>query len=149
MRDTGFQVPADKLGRLASAYMMDPQKKELAFTVKNTGGSRVTVTKSKPPGLNVGFEALDSLQEGATIDPGATRTLHLQFAPQTPGSAADQWVINADGAQGILTVGLHGQGQTGSSGSSSSGCSTTGAAALWPLLALLPWAALRRRTQQS
>ena len=28
MRDTGFQVPADKLGRLASAYMMDPQKKD-------------------------------------------------------------------------------------------------------------------------
>ena len=31
MRDTGFQVPADKIGRLASAYMMDPQKKELTF----------------------------------------------------------------------------------------------------------------------
>jgi Synergist-CTERM protein sorting domain-containing protein len=45
-------------------------------------------------------------------------------------------------------VGLHGQGQTGA-GNSSSGCSTTGAAALWPLLALLPWAALRRRAQQS
>jgi CubicO group peptidase (beta-lactamase class C family) len=27
MRDTAFQVPADKLSRLASAYMMDPQKK--------------------------------------------------------------------------------------------------------------------------
>jgi Synergist-CTERM protein sorting domain-containing protein len=108
----------------------------------------VTVTKSKPPGLNVGFAALDSLQEGATIDPGATQTLHLQFAPQTPGSAADQWVINADGAQGVLTVGLHGQGQAGA-GNSSSGCSTTGAATLWPLLALLPWAARRRRVRQS
>jgi CubicO group peptidase (beta-lactamase class C family) len=31
MRDTGFQVPAAKLDRLASAYMMDPQKKELTF----------------------------------------------------------------------------------------------------------------------
>jgi len=31
MRDTGFQVPADKLDRLASAYMMDPQKKQLTF----------------------------------------------------------------------------------------------------------------------
>ena len=28
MRDTGFQVPADKLERLASAYMMDPQKQD-------------------------------------------------------------------------------------------------------------------------
>ncbi len=65
----------------------------------------MTVTKSKPPGLNVGFAALDSLQEGTSIDPGVTQTLHLQFAPQTPGSAADQWVINADGAQGTLTRG--------------------------------------------
>ena len=31
MRDTGFQVPAAELDRLASAYMMDPQKKELGF----------------------------------------------------------------------------------------------------------------------
>ena len=31
MRDTGFQVPADRLDRLASAYMMDPQKKQLTF----------------------------------------------------------------------------------------------------------------------
>src|SRR5437868_7829123 len=31
MRDTGFQVPATKLDRLASAYMMDSQKKELTF----------------------------------------------------------------------------------------------------------------------
>jgi CubicO group peptidase (beta-lactamase class C family) len=31
MRDTGFQVPAAKLDRLASAYMMDPATKELAF----------------------------------------------------------------------------------------------------------------------
>jgi CubicO group peptidase (beta-lactamase class C family) len=31
MRDTGFQVPAAKLDRFASAYVMDPQKKELSF----------------------------------------------------------------------------------------------------------------------
>src|SRR6185369_1491993 len=31
MRDTGFHVPAAKLDRLASAYKMDPAKKELAF----------------------------------------------------------------------------------------------------------------------
>src|SRR6202012_2505926 len=31
MRDTGFQVPAAKLDRFASAYMMDQQKKELGF----------------------------------------------------------------------------------------------------------------------
>src|SRR5204863_8179437 len=31
MHDTGFQVPSDKLDRLAGAYMMDPQKQELTF----------------------------------------------------------------------------------------------------------------------
>jgi len=31
MRDTGFQVPADKIGRLASAYMMDREKNTLTF----------------------------------------------------------------------------------------------------------------------
>jgi CubicO group peptidase (beta-lactamase class C family) len=31
MRDTGFQVPAAKLDRFASAYMMDPQAKKLRF----------------------------------------------------------------------------------------------------------------------
>ncbi|HEX9556992.1 MAG TPA: serine hydrolase domain-containing protein, partial [Reyranella sp.] len=31
MRDTGFQVPADKPGRLASAYMMDRDKGKLTF----------------------------------------------------------------------------------------------------------------------
>ncbi|MGH8429818.1 MAG: serine hydrolase domain-containing protein, partial [Solimonas sp.] len=31
MRDTGFQVPAEKLDRLASAYMMDRETKKLVF----------------------------------------------------------------------------------------------------------------------
>jgi len=31
MRDTGFQVPAAKLDRFASAYMMDPKAKKLSF----------------------------------------------------------------------------------------------------------------------
>src|SRR5215813_7754313 len=31
MRDTGFEVPAGKLDRLASAYMVDPQKKTLGL----------------------------------------------------------------------------------------------------------------------
>jgi len=31
MADTGFQVPSDKLGRLASAYRRDPETKQLVF----------------------------------------------------------------------------------------------------------------------
>jgi CubicO group peptidase (beta-lactamase class C family) len=55
MRDTGFQVPADKLGRLASAYMMDPQKKELTF-FDDARNSRW----SKPPSFAAGGSGLVS-----------------------------------------------------------------------------------------
>ena len=131
------------------------QKNQLAFTLKNTGGSKVTVTKSKPPGLKVGFAPLDSLQEGTTVDPGATQTLHLQFAPQVAGSATDHWIINADGDQGVITVNLRGLGQSGAGvppdpkdPNATRGCTTTGAAGLWPLFALVPWAAMRRRQRR-
>jgi CubicO group peptidase (beta-lactamase class C family) len=55
MRDTGFQVPADKIGRLASAYMMDPQKKELTF-FDDARNSRW----SKPPPFAAGGSGLVS-----------------------------------------------------------------------------------------
>jgi CubicO group peptidase (beta-lactamase class C family) len=55
MRDTGFQVPADKIGRLASAYMMDPQKKELTF-FDDARNSRW----SKPPAFAAGGSGLVS-----------------------------------------------------------------------------------------
>ena len=55
MRDTGFQVPADKIGRMASAYMMDPQKKELTF-FDDARNSRW----SKPPPFAAGGSGLVS-----------------------------------------------------------------------------------------
>ena len=55
MSDSGFQVPADKLDRLASAYMMDPQKKELTFfdDARNSRWSR-------PPAFAAGGSGLVS-----------------------------------------------------------------------------------------
>jgi MYXO-CTERM domain-containing protein len=106
----------------------------------------VTVTKSKPPGTGVGFTNTDNLQEGSTIGPGKTRTLHVQFQPQQAGPATDHWTINADGDQGVLTLELTGTGVGASGGDPSKGCSSTGAgAALWPLLGLIPLALRRRR----
>src|SRR5262249_24166154 len=78
------------------------ETKVLPFQISNTGGSKVTVTKSKPPGSNVGFTNTDDLNEGATIEAGETKTLHVQFAPKQAGAATDHWVLNADGQQGIL-----------------------------------------------
>jgi iron transport multicopper oxidase len=119
------------------------QNKVLSFVISNTGGSRVTVTKSKPPGLNVGFTNQDDMQEGTNIEAGESKTLHVQFAPTKPGQVADHWVINANGQQGVLTLGMTGTG--GGGGDPSKGCSSTGGGLmLWPLLTLLPWM-LRRR----
>ena len=122
------------------------QSKVLEFQVSNTGGSRVTVTKSKPPGLAIGFSNTDDLQEGAAIEAGETKTLHVQFSPQTAGAATDHWTINADGQQGVLTLEMTGTGEGGGSGDTSKGCSSAGGAvALWPLMTLLPWVLGRRR----
>jgi len=55
MRDTGFQVPAAKLDRFASAYMMDPQAKKLDF-FDDAANSRW----SKPPPFAAGGSGLVS-----------------------------------------------------------------------------------------
>jgi CubicO group peptidase (beta-lactamase class C family) len=55
MRDTGFQVPTDKLGRLASAYRMDAEKKQLTF-FDDARNSRW----SKPPSFAAGSSGLVS-----------------------------------------------------------------------------------------
>ena len=120
------------------------QTKVLVFQISNTGGSKVTVTKSKPPGSDVGFSNTDDLSEGSSIDAGETKTLHVQFAPKQAGAASDHWTINADGDQGVLTLEMTGTG--GGGGETSKGCSTAGGGiALWPLVSLLPWALGRRR----
>ncbi|HEY1333633.1 MAG TPA: choice-of-anchor D domain-containing protein, partial [Myxococcaceae bacterium] len=118
------------------------QSKVLSFQLSNTGGSTVTVTKSKPPGSDVGFTNTDDLNEGATIAAGETKTLHVQFAPKNGGAASDHWTINADGDQGLLTLELTGTG----AGDSSQGCTSAGGeGAPWSLLGLLAFALWPRR----
>jgi iron transport multicopper oxidase len=112
------------------------------FTIQNTGGVRITLTKSKPPGSDIGFGADSQLSEGTTVDPGASQSLQVHFTPAKVGPAQDQWVLTADDGNGPQTLLL-----TGSGGMSraSGGCGTPGPLALWPLLTLLPWALRRRR----
>ncbi|HZW91181.1 MAG TPA: choice-of-anchor D domain-containing protein, partial [Myxococcaceae bacterium] len=149
-------VPLTGTAAVAGNLVLDPgslqfgtvavgQSKVLSFQISNNGGSRVTVTKSKPPGLAVGFTNQDNLQEGSTIDAGETKTLHVQFAPTQGGAATDHWTINADGNQGVLTLELTGTGGGGGSDSSKGCGSTGGGLTLWPLLTLLPWVLRRRR----
>ncbi|SKA09837.1 CubicO group peptidase, beta-lactamase class C family [Enhydrobacter aerosaccus] len=55
MRDTGFQVPAAKLERLATAYMIDPEKQALTF-FDDAADSRW----SRPPAFAAGGSGLVS-----------------------------------------------------------------------------------------
>ena len=143
------------------------------FRVWNSGGSRVTVTKSKPPAAGVGFTATNSLPEGQNFNPGDALTFEVTFSPLVGGPVSDHWIINSNDSVGAVTVSLTGVGDAplpppppvdsgvpdaGVSGQDggvrdggpgvldpSGGCSVAGGDALWALLGLLPWALRRRR----
>lgn len=66
------------------------------FTVTNTGGTDVTITKSKPPDGGE-FAATTSLPEGTTIEPGRSLEETVAFNPTTPGAAHGAWLINGSG----------------------------------------------------
>lgn len=79
------------------------------FTLANTGGTAVTVTKSKPP-TGGSFSAVSSLSEGTTILPGESLTETVSFKPAAPGYAAGTWTINGDDASGLHEVRFSGSG---------------------------------------
>lgn len=79
------------------------------FTLANTGGSALTINKSKPP-FGGEFTALTSLQEGTTIAPGGTLTETVEFAPTAAGPASGQWSITGNDASGLQQVQFSGNG---------------------------------------
>ena len=80
MRDTGFQVPADKLGRLASAYMTDPKDKTKLAFFDDARDSRW----SKPPAFAAGGGGLVS-----TVDDYlAFQRMLLNKGPASAASAS-------------------------------------------------------------
>jgi hypothetical protein len=85
------------------------------FTVTNTGGTAVTLTKSKPP-VGASFTALSSLAEGTTIAPGETLTETVAFAPAAPGYAAGTWALNGDDTSGLHEVRFSGSGTVAAPG---------------------------------
>ena len=80
-----------------------------SFTVSNGGGQRLTITRSKPPSTGVGFTG-SPLPEGTSLAPGESKVVNVTFTPTSNGDQTDQWVLNADGTQGTLTVALRGTG---------------------------------------
>jgi HYDIN/CFA65/VesB-like, Ig-like domain/PQQ-like domain len=118
------------------------QSARRSFTISNTGGSRITVNKSQPPGGAVGFAAVVDLPEGSTLDPGASQTLEVTFTPRKAGSVEDRWVLTADDDQGLQEVHFRGSG-------AGDGCSSAGGLWPWCAVLLLPWTWRRcRRSRQ-
>ncbi len=81
-----------------------------SFSVANTGGVNLTITKSKPPAASVGFNAVTTLAEGTTIPPGKSVTETVTFSPTTTGAVSDTWIINSDDGSGIQQVNFTGTG---------------------------------------
>ena len=80
-----------------------------SFTLTNTGGTNVTITKSKPP-IGGAFSATTTLSEGTTIAPGETLTETVAFNPSAPGAASGAWQLNGDDASGSHEVKFSGTG---------------------------------------
>jgi iron transport multicopper oxidase len=98
------------------------------FTITNTGGIAVEITKSKPP-IGGAFTATTSLSEGTTIAPGKSLTETVQFTPTALGPASAAWPINGKDTTGLHEVKFSGEGvgaQTSSSESAATTATTTG-----------------------
>ncbi len=80
-----------------------------SFTLTNTGGTNVTITKSKPP-IGGAFSATTTLSEGTTIAPGETLTETVAFKPSAPGAASGAWLLNGDDTSGSHEVKFTGTG---------------------------------------
>ena len=78
-----------------------------SFTVMNTGGTNITITKSKPPSGGA-FAATTSLAEGSTIAPGESFTETVVFSPTVPGPASAIWLINGNDTSGLHEVSFSG-----------------------------------------
>jgi hypothetical protein len=88
------------------------QIQTMGFTVMNTGGSPLTITKSKPPSLGV-FATQTALDEGTVIPAGQSRLEKIAFMPPTTGTFSDQWTITGNDTSGVQTVAFTGTGLPG------------------------------------
>jgi hypothetical protein len=81
-----------------------------SFTIENTGGTAVPLTKSKPP-IGGAFTATTSLPEGTTIQPGESLTETVKFAPTGTGAVTGVWVLNGEkDTNGLQEVHFNGEG---------------------------------------
>ena len=80
------------------------------FTITNTGGTNVTIQKSKPPFGGAFAARPTSLPEGTTVAPGQTLTEGVAFTPSALGPFTGSWEITGDDGSGLHLVSLTGSG---------------------------------------
>jgi hypothetical protein len=85
--------------------------KSATFKLSNTGGSAITLNKSKPPALGP-FRASSTLDEGTLLAPGASLVETVIFAPAAVGKTSDGWVFTASDGSGQKTVVFSGEGKS-------------------------------------
>ena len=88
------------------------QLQTLGFTVTNTGGSPLTITKSKPPSLGV-FATQTALDEGTVIPAGQSRFEVIAFAAAHDGHVRRSVDHHGQRHLGRADGGVHGDGRTG------------------------------------
>jgi hypothetical protein len=84
------------------------QSATMHFTVANTGGTAITLSRSKPPGGD--FIPLTAVPEGSTINPGVSKGVDVKFQPTVAGPQTGTWSFNSDGQGGLQTVTFTGNG---------------------------------------
>lgn len=94
-----------------------------SFTVTNSGGSDVTIERSKPP-FGGEFAATTTLPEGTTLAPGETITETVAFTPTAAGNATGGWSINGDDNAGVHNVQFTGTAVAGPAGGAPPGTGT-------------------------
>jgi hypothetical protein len=84
-------------------------EKTAGFTVANTGGTAITIFKSKPPD-GTEFTATSTLPEDTTIAAGEALKETVRFAPTGAGPAEGVWQINGQGSSTVHEVRFSGSG---------------------------------------
>jgi hypothetical protein len=77
--------------------------KTMSFTIANTGGSNLTIVKSKPPSQGI-FTATTSLPEGTVVAPGASLTETVAASVMGSGDFTDAWIITGNDRSALHTV---------------------------------------------
>ena len=84
--------------------------KTFSFTAANTGGTDITILRSKP-GTGGWFLRGAELYEGAPLAAGASVVIPIEFAPMGAGPQSAYWTLNSNGLGGLQSLTFTGIGR--------------------------------------